>query len=311
MTDDAGPLPKLPPRAADSHKGTHGTALILGGCARPASAMLGAPTLTARAALRAGVGLARLLVPKPLLIPALEQIPEATAIGLAVDRDLAVIPHDAAETLDHALTIADCLAVGPGLGPGDEAESLSVRALGQQDVPVVADADALNALARIRSYPELIRAATIITPHPGEFARLTDRLGMATLGKRDHDAAELARRLGIIVVLKGAGTVVTDGLRTWTCRRGHPCLAVGGTGDVLTGVIAALVAQHVAPGPQAIGSFTMPKPPDKPLDLFDAARLGVEAHAIAGERWAETHEASSGLLARELADLMPSSLERL
>jgi NAD(P)H-hydrate repair Nnr-like enzyme with NAD(P)H-hydrate dehydratase domain len=104
--------------------------------------------------------------------------------------------------------------------------------------------------------------------------------------------------LGCIVVLKGAGTVVSDGINTWTCTRGHACLGTAGTGDVLAGVIAGLVAQH-ASGPA------------RTLSLFDVARISVQAHAIAGEQWARTHDASAGLLAPELAELIPHELEEL
>ena len=103
--------------------------------------------------------------------------------------------------------------------------------------------------------------------------------------------------------------MVSDGLRAWVCTRGSPALATGGTGDVLSGVLGGLIAQYVAPGPAAIGGVTMPRPPERPLDLYDAARVAVEAHAIAGERWGTAHGASAGLLASELADGVPGVLE--
>jgi len=102
--------------------------------------------------------------------------------------------------------------------------------------------------------------------------------------------------VGCVVVLKGAGTVVSDGIRTWTCTHGHPCLATAGTGDVLAGLIGGLAAQF-APDQEA------------GMSLFDVARLGVQAHAIAGEEWARKHTAQAGLLARELADELPAVLE--
>jgi NAD(P)H-hydrate repair Nnr-like enzyme with NAD(P)H-hydrate dehydratase domain len=146
-------------------------------------------------------------------------------------------------------------------------------------------------------------------PHPGEFRRLAKPLSIThdptNPDERPAAAEALAQRLGCIAVLKGQNTVVSNGLETWTCQRGHPCLATAGTGDVLTGVIASLIAQYVAPGPRAIGSIELPKPKDKPLDLYDAARLAVEIHALAGERWAEQTESTTGLKADELADLIP------
>ena len=109
--------------------------------------------------------------------------------------------------------------------------------------------------------------------------------------------------LGCIVVLKGAGTVVTNGQETWVCPWGHACLATAGTGDVLTGLIAGLLAQHAGGGPGRGQGRGM-----SPLDL---ARIGVEAHARAGEAWAAGHGAQAGLLAEELADLLPGVLEGL
>jgi NAD(P)H-hydrate repair Nnr-like enzyme with NAD(P)H-hydrate dehydratase domain len=125
----------------------------------------------------------------------------------------------------------------------------------------------------------------------------------------------MARRLGCIIVLKGAGTVVSDGGRTWTNTTGHPCMATAGTGDVLTGVIAALAAQFVGPPPPAgipeSVRSRLPRPPGRPLDLFDAARLAVHAHGLAGERWAAGRAVAAGLLAPELADEIPAALETL
>lgn len=187
--------------------------------------------------------------------------------------------------------------------------------LNQQDVPVIADADALNALAATPDFQPDLRASAVFTPHPGEFRRLAQTLKInadpTDPSTRPAAAEAMALRLGVIVVLKGSNTVVSDGLRTWTCTRGHACLATAGTGDVLAGLIAGLTAQFVAPGPSVIENLELPKPPGKPLDLFDAARLAVQAHAIAGETWAESHHAEAGLLATELADALPAALESL
>ncbi len=316
MTDEPHPLPPLPPRDPEGHKGTFGTVCVVGGCAVPASHMFGAPALAARAALRAGAGLAKLAVPAPVIDHAVALSPSATARALPAENDGALVPHEAAEVFDTAAADADAIVIGPGLGPAPSgAAALTIRALAHAECPVVADADALNALAATPDFWLDLRAAAVFTPHPGEFARLAEPLrlrGDATDHRERPALAEaMAQRLGVIVVLKGARTVVSDGLRTWTCERGHACLATAGTGDVLAGLIGGLAAQFVAPGPRVVGGLELPRPSGRPLDLYDAARLAVQAHALAGEAWAHDHDAEAGLLAEELADALPSVLESL
>ncbi|MCC6676247.1 MAG: NAD(P)H-hydrate dehydratase [Phycisphaerales bacterium] len=295
--------PTLPTRDPAGHKGTFGTVVIFGGCAAPGLRMIGAPALAALGALRAGAGLVRLAVPGPVLDPALTIAPSATGLPLAVDGAGHLLAHEAVALFDAQASQAACLIVGPGLGPGAGPRALALRAVQQEECPVVIDADALNALAEI---PELFRdfhASAVLTPHPGEFRRLAQVLRIThdptDEAARPLAAADLARRLGCIVVLKGKGTVVSDGHRHWICRAGHACLATGGTGDVLSGVIAGLIAQFVRAAPPR-----SPATGDR-LDLFDAARAGVQAHALASERWAASRRSDSGLLAVELAGELP------
>lgn len=277
--------------------------------------MPGAPVLAARAAKRAGAGLCVLAVPEPLLVSALSGLRSATGIGLPVGEDRRLIPHMAAERLDAPLARAACVALGPGLGVGGGETQVVLRLVGQTAVPVVVDADAINCLARTPQVLGDLRAACVFTPHPGEFRALAEALQIEAdpvdADKRRAAAEIMAQRLGAIVVLKGHRTVVSDGHRAWVCERGHPCLASGGTGDVLTGLIAGLIAQHAAPPEQVamLARFSRAAAPG--LGLFDLACIGVQAHAIAGERWAEAHGASAGLLAEELADLLPAALESL
>ncbi|MEM9064265.1 MAG: NAD(P)H-hydrate dehydratase [Planctomycetota bacterium] len=301
--DDTTPVHSLPERAADAHKGTAGTVTIVGGCAAAGVRMTGAPALAARAALRAGAGLAKVVAPAPVLGEILTIEPSATGVELPVNTSGEPIGHEAAAIIDEAALGAGCLAVGCGLGTAGT-EPVVVRAITQLDAPVVLDADGINSLAQVREFGLDLRAPTVLTPHPGEFDRLTASLGLPGGGRSHEDraaqASELARHLGCIVVLKGIGTVVTDGLRCWRCDRGHPCLATAGTGDVLTGLIASLIAQYSP-------ASGIPTSPMKPLSLYQAARVGVLAHAIAGEAWAEAH-ADAGLRAQELADLIPGAL---
>jgi hydroxyethylthiazole kinase-like uncharacterized protein yjeF len=298
---DPTPPPPLPPRDPRGHKGTFGTASVVGGCAVEPGVMLGAPTLAARAALRSGVGLVRLAMPASILAEGLTIETSATGVALPVDHELALTPHACAPLIDELTLGSGCVAVGPGMGSGEEVTQVVLRVLQQDDAPAVVDADALNALARTPEFVPDLRAPAVWTPHPGEFRRLADPLRInhdpTESGARPDAAEELAQRLGGVVVLKGAGTIVSDGQHTWVCEAGHACLATGGSGDVLTGLIAGLVAQHVqlAPIPGA-------------LSLYDAARIAVLAHARAGELWAHEN-ASAGLRARELADLLPGVLE--
>lgn len=309
-------LPLLPARPANAHKGTFGTVAIVGGCARAELRMIGAPAIAARAALRSGVGLARMLTPEPILNEAIGITPSATGVALPTDDEGNLVPHNAAAMFDEHTVGAHAIVLGPGLGWSNEPQSslaagtsaVVLRAALHAECPLVLDADALNCLAATPEFQRDLRAPLVITPHPGEFARMA-----STLSIKAPDASEAARlaaceamaqRLGCIVVLKGMHTVVSNGHDSWTCRRGHPCLATAGTGDVLAGLLGGLIAQFVRLVP--IAGKTMPGT----LSLLDCVRVGVEAHAIAGERWAAKN-AEAGLLALELADLLPEVLDTM
>ncbi|RMH13310.1 MAG: NAD(P)H-hydrate dehydratase [Planctomycetota bacterium] len=301
----------LPPRPADGHKGTFGTALIVGGCAGR-TRMIGAPALAARAAARAGAGLTRVLAPEPIVDHVLALAPHATAVAIETHDDGTLIGQSAIAALDEQLQHAQSVVIGPGLGAGETSKTLVLRAVGQEDVAAVVDADAINALVKVAEFWREIRGQIIFTPHPGEFRRLAQALGLS-FELRDADsridaAGEMARRLGAIVVLKGAHTVVSDGQRYWVCGSACACLATGGTGDVLAGLLAGLIAQY----PASASDILMAKTgrPQKPT-LFELACVAVEAHARAGERWAELHGADAGLLPMELADLLPGVLQEL
>lgn len=332
-------LPPLPRRDPNGHKGTFGSVAIIGGRAGPDVQMIGAPALAALGALRAGAGLAKLIVPEPIAAAAISICPSATALPAPTGTDGTMRPQPLIELTDRALgartegtTTDRCesVVIGPGLGGGDAPRAATLRAIQQLDTPIVLDADGLNALAEIPEFWRDFRAPAVLTPHPGEFRRLAAALTLnadpITVASRPAAAELLAQRLGCVVVLKGAGTIVSDGHRTWTCTRGHACLATAGTGDVLAGVIAGLIAQFVRLGPEAqlraaahkaalargLTSAPAPHTAQPPtLDLFDAARLAVQAHALAGERWASARSAAAGLLAAELATEIPAILESL
>lgn len=316
--------PGLPRRDPRGHKGTFGAVVVLGGCAhRPPDdrlesdgvRMIGGPALSALAALRAGAGLAKLLMPEPVLSAGLVIAPSATGMAIPVDQDGRIIAHLAARTLDEALESCDALVIGPGLSVGPGEEAVCLRAVQQEDAPVVVDADALNNLARTPELWRDFRAQAILTPHPGEYARLGASLGIVADAKADPVAAagELARRLGCVVALKGAATVVSDGHRDWTLDAPNPALATGGSGDVLAGIIGGLLGQHYK-APIIAGPRSVPSEGLGGLGLFDAACAGVRVHAMAARAWCDAdpgHPLTGGMLATDLLDGVPKAVEAL
>jgi hydroxyethylthiazole kinase-like uncharacterized protein yjeF len=243
----------LPARARDSHKGSHGRVLIVGGGA----GMPGALRLAGEAALRVGAGLVTVAGLSQNLVPVIAARPE-----------LIYLPVDGAEDLDEALGGADVVAVGPGLGTDSWAQNVWRRITVERDKPVVVDADALNLLA---GSPARLPAHWILTPHPGEAGRLLESDASTVQADRLAAVRDLHARYGAIVVLKGAGTLVAGGpegtFELAICDRGNPGMATPGMGDVLTGVIAGLRAQL--------------------RDSVHAARIGVLVHALAGDSAAQ------------------------
>jgi len=295
-------LPKLPRRPEDGHKGTFGTVGIIGGSAGRhhdedfAATMLGAPALAAMGAIRSGCGLVKIVTPMPIVEAVLTLAPFATGFGVEVDAHRAMIASSAAPIIDELVRTSDAIVVGPGMGTGHEVGQIVLRLVGQEDVAIVVDADGLNALAAMPDFGRDVRANMVLTPHPGEAKRLMDNLSIAgeptgSEPERIEACIGLAQRIGCVVVLKGSGTVVSDGHRVWVCDRGCSAMGVGGTGDVLSGVIGGLIAQGI--------------------DLFMGSAIGVLAHAMAGERWVESHQGTGGMIAGELAEELVGVLERM
>jgi NAD(P)H-hydrate epimerase len=273
LLGDAIVRPAIPPRLADAHKGTYGHLLVWGGSAGKA----GAAVLAARAALRTGVGLCTVAA-EPSSAPVIHAgAVEAMVEAVALDGD----GHEAGERLLALARGKSAIAAGPGLGQSEAAAGALARVLAEAEVPLVLDADALNLLAAAGA-PLLdgARAPVILTPHPGEMARLTGQDTEAIQADRIAAAHAFARARRVHVVLKGAATVVAhpDGA-VWVCPAGNAGMATGGAGDVLTGVIGALLAARVEPGA--------------------AARAGAYLHAVAGDR-AAARTGMAGLLAGDL-----------
>jgi len=271
----------LPSRPPDGHKGTFGTALIAAGSVR----YWGAPALAARGAFRSGAGLVTLAVPQRLRPALAGQFPEATYPPVTDTDALGVAT---ANLILSNLKSYGALLVGPGLGEAGSfltalLDGLRQPAEGVTAPPLVLDADGLNLLAVLPEWPGRLPPNSILTPHPGEMARL---VGRSLSALRDEDRVELARdcarQWGQVVVLKGAYTIIAapDG-RATLLPFANPLLAVGGSGDVLAGIIVGLLAQGVAPYPAAV--------------------LGGYLHGAAGQL-ARDYWGDAGLLASELAD---------
>ena len=277
-------IPKPPARPADGHKGTFGTVIVIGG----SSTMIGAPALCARAALRSGVGLVKIACPPKILPHVLTIEPSATGIAMGSEPDDVIAQLDQADPQHKAV-----LAVGPGLGQ-DPARGELLLDLLAGSRPIVLDADGLNLLARrLGEVPDQhANAPLILTPHPGEYRRLSAAFGSdynPTDPDQRVDATQfLAQVLSAVVVLKGEGTVISDGERYAINPTGNPVLATAGSGDVLTGLIASLLAQGMTP--------------------FDACQLGVYLHGKAADLWAKQH-GNRGLRAIELADTLPAAFD--
>ena len=303
----------LPARPESGHKGTFGTVLVVGGCCRGSTRMIGAPSLAALGALRAGCGLCRIAAPAPIIGHVLRIAPSATGIALACGRDGQVKATVAGPVLRRAVADTGVVVLGPGLGQGCGAMAVvrtTLRAALRNDKPVVVDADALNALATAgwlrltghgarRGRDRAQAARLVLTPHPGEWKRLAASVGVkgdpVRQASRGAAATTLAARLGAVVLLKGAQTVVSDGTRLWRNRTGNVALATGGTGDVLAGVIGGLLAQLT----------------DADDSTMLAACAGASAHGRAADLWATNRRASGGLLAADLLEWLPRAVEEL
>jgi len=251
-------IPKLKPRPVDGHKGDFGKVCIVAGSV----GMSGAAALAGRSALRGGAGLVRVAVPKSVL-PIIASIePSFTTIPLAEDSKGRISSKAVGAVLD-AVVENDVMAFGPGLGVSRGVRSV-LGELTKQQIPLVIDADGLNNLCRITGWIESLKADLILTPHPGEMKRLWSSMIREQLpAERTEQALQLAQKTKSIVVLKGAGTVVSDGKKIYVNKTGNPGMATAGSGDVLTGVITALIGQG--------------------LSCFDAALLGVYVHGLAGD----------------------------
>jgi ADP-dependent NAD(P)H-hydrate dehydratase len=276
--------PRLPRRDSRGHKFTFGKVFVVGG----SRGMSGAAALAGRAALRSGAGLVQVACPADVQAVVAGAFPAYTTFGIRQHADGSFAEGAADEVIELA-NAADVVAVGPGFGRTESAQALVRELLARCERPLVLDADGLFAVSPFAV--ELARAApTVFTPHAGEFARLTGAPAPEGDDARAEAAVAFARRAGCVLLLKGARTVVSDGARVYVNRTGNAGMATGGSGDVLCGIVAALVG---------LG-----------LSAFAAAALGAWVHGRAGD-CAARELSQTALTAPDLIEYLPHTFREL
>lgn len=283
-------LPLLPARDVSVHKHQMGRIGIVAG----SRGMSGAAVLCALGALRGGAGLVRVFCAESIVPLVGAEEPSVMTVGLRETKDGEIRAH-AVKLAEQQLSWPTVIAAGPGIGLGEEQAALIRNLIQAFPGPMVIDADGLNGLAAAggEAWHEAEREDPIVlTPHGGEFNRLAKTLGLDTLeSSTDEARIAAAHALSVhtqtVVVLKGPRTVVCTPRQAYVNTTGNPGMAAGGMGDVLTGLIAALIGQG--------------------LPAFDACRLAVHVHGQAGDRLAK-RIGPVGFLARELADELPGAI---
>jgi NAD(P)H-hydrate epimerase len=275
----------FPERDKDTHKGTYGRVGIIAG----SRGMTGAPYLTSMACLRAGSGLVYTIVPEGISSILAVKLVEAI-IKPVSDKNTGVFKLDSIAEIEKIIEDMDVLAIGPGMGIDEERVELVKHILLNFNGPVVLDADGLNCISKVglnifnkRRFP------TVITPHPGEFSRL---LGVSTKEIQDNRveyAKYVSTNYGIVTVLKGANTVVSNPKgEVYINTTGNPGMATAGSGDVLTGMITSFIGQGI--------------------DADKASILGVYCHGLAGDI-AKEEKGEYGMIARDILESIPSSIK--
>lgn len=279
-------LPLLPHRPLDAHKGACGKLLIVGG----SRGMAGAVCLAARAAGRSGAGLVKAAVPESIWDIVATKLDEALTDGWPATRG-GGLSEKALDPLLESAAWADVVVLGPGLGTDTQTAAVVRAAVRQVTKPLVLDADGLNAFAgRVGSLEQaqasLKDRALVLTPHPGEMARLLGQSVQDVQSDREGVARACARDAKAVVLLKGSGTIVTDATRRYVNRTGNPGMATGGSGDVLAGLLGALIGQG--------------------LSAYEAACLAAHLHGRAGDLAAKRLTQWS-LVAGDLVDELPNA----
>jgi len=276
-------LPVLSSRDPAAHKGQHGKLLIVA----TSPGMTGAGVLCARAALRSGAGLVTLAVPAGLMPIVGASLTAAMSLALP-ETAQGELSAAAAGPILRALAGRNICAIGPGLGRRDETGVLLESLVAQIEAPLVLDADALYHLRP--AWLDARSSPTVLTPHVGEMARLCGLSSAEIQADRVGLALRFAAEHRVVLLLKGQGTVITDGARAWVNPTGNPGMATAGAGDVLTGMVAALLGQG--------------------LGALEATRLAAYLHGLAGDLCAEAVGEIS-LIADDLVEWLPAAFQQL
>ncbi len=275
-------VPSLPERVADSHKGNYGTVLVVAG----SRGMAGAAVLCGRAALRSGAGLVRVACPIYVQDIVATGYPGYTTYGIRQHTD-GTFGDGAAEDLVQFGQEATVVVLGPGIGREPATVAFVRRFITElPEIPIVLDADGLFAVSPFQKDWARRKAPLVLTPHAGEFARLTGQPIVREHAQRVQQAVQFAGRFGQPLLLKGHRSLVTDGHRLYTNTTGNPGMATGGSGDVLAGVVGALIG---------LG-----------LSAFDAACLGASVHGRAGDIGA-ARLGQTALTATDILEELPAA----
>lgn len=277
-------LPPLPPRTPDSHKGTSGRVLVIAGSA----GMTGAGALASVSSLRAGCGVVLWALPRSLNL-----------VGESLSMEVMTLPipetpsgapsMDAREILVEAARETDCVVLGPGLPVAGDTGELMRLLIPEIYPPLIVDGGAFAAIGTDMMILRKRQSPTIITPHPGEMGRITGKTIDNVQEKRQEFAQKYAKLSGAVVALKGHRTIVTNGQDSYVNESGNPGMSTAGAGDVLCGVIAAFVAQG--------------------MSTFDATKLGVYLHGLAGDIAAEDI-GMHGIIASDIISRLPAAFKR-
>ena len=271
-------LKLLPDRATQAHKGDFGKILLLCG----SRGFTGAAALAAMGALRSGAGLVYLGVPESIY--AIEAVKLTEPVVFPLPDEDGMLSAEAQKNVVAKLSNMDAVLIGPGLGTSEGTASVTQCVLQHHNGPVVLDADGINV---IKAHKDILRSRTgptILTPHAGEFQRFTG----TRISNRIADAEKLASKLGVIVLLKGHNTVITDGTTTYINQTGNPGMAVGGSGDILSGIIVSLLGQGISP--------------------LEAAACGAWLHGAAGDICAG-EIGQYGMLPSDMLSVLPRLLK--